>query len=1071
MKKYVLFIIFLLIIPLIYEKNVHAQKNHIYAYVMVKDFFENNPLENISFSVTLYSRISKTSFEAKTNSSGTAVIDISQSFKLGYRIPVIVQKIKIYNNTYVPIRVNNLLIEENNIQGIYNPNTNVSEVSLKSPCRIMRVRGNYVIEIVISLVKGVEVNVTDYNPFTDSKEELIITPALKVYGKSTKYVSQYIFPMGYPVLIRKTSGVWENRFTVSKPNTTIMVTKILTESQALTEIEKIEDDISWLSELGYPVKNEVEQIKILKYLFAKAIYFLDNKEYSSFNSIMNTFNFFKDKLRIGIDNLKKGLMLAFLSLILLIFGFTSVISLIFFENLKYKDIIKIIFFMALFLLIILFDPSSRISIAYIMMLMGVNIFELDYLTIIASSIIFGALAYFVYFAISFYAKPSSKSAITIAIRYIKSKKLRTILTILTLSLLSASAVLTVGVSIESKLQEDTIDWNHGFEGGVIVFNIPPPNISDILWILNTLNLSDYSVIRTENLDYECSGILYQQNVIYNVRIVGINATFFKKYMNYTSYLVGKPISNNSYIINIPSTYSSLIKTGETTEIWLMKVSEQTGDVVPYKKIIDNAYAGGIYDENRLLRLFNLSGEFLLPIIYPTYIFVSEDVLPPNEYPISAIIFATHITPQKIDFLKKIARFLGVTIYLSNGVRIYKPTMITLKGLSSFLITIIFSSLLIMITMYGTIEYEKNDLKTVAILGGSPRNIAHQILLEGLIMGFTATFIGCFSSPLLIYLFKNIPQLASSTRLQEFYVTIDSIYVSLFVGLFSSVIGSYIPAIKMKEASLFNREERRVLSQEDLRIVKDEAIYQLPLRTSIFELNTLYSFLKEEIVSPKELLREKIGEDGLFRIYLSVTTPDGFPITMCLRTVKRRDDILLELAIPKEHRYYMRLSQTIRKIEEKILRYSEWKEKRIRYMLVRRERPKAAKPFNILLEEALQLLEKYNQLKEKMERLSKIRHTVSPKTYKIYYERYTKDLSKIMTNIRTYSLKLEPYYKEMKDKVRELSTKIEEIDVAYKLGEISEARYRAEITPLRKQLEELNNTITKIENIKKVLSIR
>ena len=193
--------------------------------------------------------------------------------------------------------------------------------------------------------------------------------------------------------------------------------------------------------------------------------------------------------------------------------------------------------------------------------------------------------------------------------------------------------------------------------------------------------------------------------------------------------------------------------------------------------------------------------------------------------------------------------------------------------------------------------------------------------------------------------------------------------------------------------------------------------------------------------------------------------------MCLRTIKRKDDILLELAIPKEHRYYMKLSQTIRKIEERILRYSEWKEKRIRYMLIRRERPKAVKPFNILLEEALNLLDKYNQIREKIERLNKIKHTVSPKTYKIYNEKYTKDLSKILTNIRAYSLRLEPYYKEMKDKVRELSTKIEEIDVAYKLGEISEARYHSEITPLRKQLEELNNTIAKIENIKRVLSIR
>ena len=1038
--------------------------------MIVKDYFENNPLENITFSITLYSRTSTTTINGITNSSGSTMINITDKFQISYRIPVIVQSLKIYNSTYVPIRVNNLLLEENNIVGEFYPVTNVSEITLKSPCRIMRIRGKYIIEIIVSLANGTKVNITDYNPFTSTKEDLVITPALHVIGSETTYITQYIFPIGYPVLIKRTQGGWENRFTVSKPNTTILVTKIITESQALTEIEKIEDDVSWLSELGYPVENEEEQLKILRYLFNKAIVFLDDKKYESFNSIMWTFNTFKETLNTEINNLKNGLFLAFVSLILLIFGFTSVISLIFFENLKYKDLFKFLFFILLFLAIILFDPSSRVSIAYMLMLLGVNIFELDYLTIIASSILFGALAYFVYFFLSYYVKPSSKSAITIAIRYIKSKKLRTVLTILTLTLLSASAVLTVGVNIESKLQEEQTTWNYSFEGGIIIFNIPPSKTDEILWIIKTLNLSDYSVVRIESMDYECSGLLYQQNIMYNVRVVGLNSTFFKKYLNYTSYLVGKPIANDSYIVNIPSSYSSIIKSGETAEIWLMKLSEQTSDIVPYKKVISDAYIGGVYDENRLLRLFNISGEFILPIIYPIYIFVSEDVLPPEDYPIKALIFSTNITSTKIDFLKKVTKFLGITVYLSNGKKFYKPTTITLKGLSSFLISIIFSAMLIMVTMYGTIEYEKNDLRTMAILGGSPKDIAHQILLEGMIMGFTATFIGCFSSPLLIYLFKRL-SLFVGTSTQEFYVTIDSIYVSLFVGLFSSIIGSYIPAIKMKEASLFNREERKVLSQEDLRIVKDEAVYLLPLRTSIFELNTIYTFLKDEIISPKEILREEVGEDGLFRIYLSVTTPDGFPITMCLRTIKRKDDILLELAIPKEHRYYMKLSQTIRKIEEKILRYSEWKEKRIRYMLIRRERPKAVKPFNILLEEALNLLDKYNQIREKIERLNKIKHTVSPKTYKIYNEKYTKDLSKILTNIRAYSLRLEPYYKEMKDKVRELSTKIEEIDVAYKLGEISEARYHSEITPLRKQLEELNNTIAKIENIKRVLSIR
>jgi len=223
LKKYILLIfLFILIISNIYGVGVAQPKNKVYAYVIVKDYFENNPLENITFSITLYSRTSTTTINGITNSSGSTMINITDKFQISYRIPVIVQSLKIYNSTYVPIRVNNLLLEENNIVGEFYPVTNVSEITLKSPCRIMRIRGKYIIEIIVSLANGTKVNITDYNPFTSTKEDLVITPALHVIGSETTYITQYIFPIGYPVLIKRTQGGWENRFTVSKPNTTIL---------------------------------------------------------------------------------------------------------------------------------------------------------------------------------------------------------------------------------------------------------------------------------------------------------------------------------------------------------------------------------------------------------------------------------------------------------------------------------------------------------------------------------------------------------------------------------------------------------------------------------------------------------------------------------------------------------------------------------------------------------------------------------------------------------------------------------------------------------------------------------
>lgn len=1075
-RKAITLIVLLFIYPsLVYHGSTvvgqPAQESNIYVFVSIRNYFENNPINNLTMSLKIASKNAVSSIEIVTNSSGSAMVNVPQSIYAGRRIPPVIQKIVMKNIIYVPIQINDIFLEEKDISGTYNPVTNITEIDLNIPCQVARVKNKIIIGVKIFLAEGIYVNLTDYDPFTESKKKLTVTPSLKVIGKSTQFESQYVFPKGYPVLVKVEEDGWKNRFSVSFPNTTISITKIVTMSRALSQIEEIEDGIIWLSDLGYPIDTELEQLGILKYLFMRSLYFLEKKDYESFRSIMNTFIKFQNQLSIKSDNLKKGLLIAFISLIVLMFGFTAVISMIFFENKKYRDIIKILFFMALFTIILSLDPSSRVSVAYMLMLLGVNIFELDYLSIIAASIVFGALAYFIYFFISFYMRPASKSAIVLAVRYLKAKKLRTVLTIFTLTLLSASTVLAVGIDIESVFYEENIAWNYGFEGGVIVFDTMPRYIDEIIWILKTLNVSDFSMVRIESTEYVCSGLLLDSFTRYDVQLVGINASFFKRYLNYTSYLVGTPITNNTRIINIPRQLSDTLKLGETPSIWLVAVSETSYEYLPVKQVAEDSYVGGMYDENKMLPIFNMSGEEILPKNFPTYVFISEDELPPIDYPIRAVFFATSLTEDKIDFLKRISSFLNIKVYLSNGKMYYKPTLITLKGLTSTIISVLFSSMLIMITMYGSIEYEKNDLRTIAILGGNPRDIAQQILLEGIIIGFISTFIGCFSSPLLMLLFQNSPLIANMQNSRRFYMTIDSIYISLLVGAFSSIIGSYIPAIKMKEASLFSREEKKVLSPEDLRIVQDEAVYQLPLRTSIFELNTLYRFLREEIVSPKELLREEVSEDGLFRIYISVTAPDTMPITITLRAVKKADDLLIELAIPKEYRYYMRLSETLRKVEEKILKYAEWKEKRIRYMLIRREKPKAAKPFDILLKEAMELYQKYRQLKEKLDRLNKIRHTISPKTYKMYNERYNKDLSRLLTRIRGYSLKLEPYYEETRKQIREISGKMEEIEVAYKLGEISENEYLEKITPLRKRIEELKITLDKISQVKSALASR
>ncbi|RLE65514.1 MAG: hypothetical protein DRJ47_04905 [Thermoprotei archaeon] len=1055
------------------QPQVEAQGTTYIVYITVRDYFTNNPLVGLNLSGIIRFGTLTLSFDATINSSGASLIKVPETYvtALGRNPPYLTNiYIQAFDDTpQVPIMVNVILLDERKITGSFDPSYNVSSLSANIHCPIIRRINVVIYRIDVRLAPGIYVNISHFNPITGIKEPIKVSPALRVKNSETSYETGYILPVGYPVLLE--TKQWSGRVIVKDLNTTeIPLTKYLLEALLPPYIDEVEDEASWLTELGYTTAISEDDVQILNFLYNEAMEALEEKDYEGMSGAVSNFLEFVASIKGRLNSLKNMMLYASIAFLMLVFGFTSVIVLFFIEKREYMDLARIGFFFLVFATLVLMEPAVRVSTAYLLSVLGVNILELDYAAIIAASLILGALVYFFYLIVSIKTKPVSQSAVTMAIRYLKARKLRTIMVVFTLTLVVASTVATLGVSLETPFIEEKSEWKYGFEGGVIIFSGTPAKDFEIKWLTRNLNITEYSLIKTEKEIYPLSGLL-GENLMLEVKVIGINPAFFARYMNFSSYIMGGYLVNGTSTILIPLSYSNILNLGETVNVGLLQPSPE-GALTVVAIALTDVFLAGFYDEASVLPLFNVSGYSLLPLGEEfSYVLVPEDVLPGEYFDVRAMYFKAKLSNESIEFLKKFVAFRGARVVLSTGKTFYKPLIISIKGASSAIIMLIFSSVLVAVTMYAMTEDKKRDLVTIAVLGASPRDVAQQIILEGLIIGFISSFLGCFLSPVLA---ESLKIIVSATVLPfegRASLTLDSMYLSLLIGVLSSIVGSYLPAVKMRQVSLMGREAKKVLSPEDLRLVGEEAIYTLPLRVSLFETNLLYRFIKEAIVSPKEVISEYMGEDGMFRFTLGILTPDNFPINVTLRTVKKGDEVLLELSIPAEFKEYLHLSETIRRIEEKILHYSEWKEDKVRLMYIRREKPEAPKTLEDLLQDAHSLYSEYEDIVEKSRRLERIKHTVSPRTYKMYRDRYEKKLSVLATRLRMVSLKLEPHYKELKAKLSDVVSRIEELDVAFKIGELSEEEYLRKVEPLRREYNDIKGKIDAIEKIKTVLKGR
>ncbi|MEM2409633.1 MAG: FtsX-like permease family protein, partial [Thermofilaceae archaeon] len=370
------------------------------------------------------------------------------------------------------------------------------------------------------------------------------------------------------------------------------------------------------------------------------------------------------------------------------------------------------------------------------------------------------------------------------------------------------------------------------------------------------------------------------------------------------------------------------------------------------------------------------------------------------------------------------------------------------------------------------EDRRRDVYTMATLGADPKNLFNAMIVEASIIGIVASYLGWLLAPVINLVPSSFTFLFGGAPIAISPPPVESLFYAAGLGLATSVLSAYVPSRRASGLSRMGREEKKVISPSELKLVGGMAIYELPVRVSVFESEALYRYLKE-ILPKKDILGEEVYLDGTFAISFAILPPHmrGTLVTCRLRTVKRGDSLILQLEVPEEYRSYIYLSDVIYALETKLLDYSKWRDTQFRYQILRYAPRREVLTLDALLERSSNVMARARELELKLRRLDEMKATISTSLYTEYERKYRRELNMLIRELLTLSLRLEPFVSQLRDEMRKLESEREKHRVAYELGELSEAEYKAAVEPIEKQLDEYASRLKMIEEVNSFLASR
>lgn len=1076
--------IFLLFVPLLAALAVLAQPQA-QLLVVTREYPSGRPLGGVAMNLTLRIDGREHSFNARMNPAGVWVAQLKGRPGVAYLTALSVAPANFTGYATplpsVPVRVVDTMIEDVEYAATYVARLNVTRVTgLNVPLSVVTEGNLTVVKCSIWLAPGRVVNVSVFDPVTRRPAKVTVKPGVPLRPRD--YLQPYLVPVGYPVLVvahTPLARARQLRYWVT--NATSLIPWSYHAASVFLEdrLGEIEDLLRQLEAIDYPIGEFKRDATALRALARQALFFFERGNYTSAIGVLLTLASGVEALRSRVSGLFGLSHVIALGAILLTLAFSHTLSMLLVERGRTLTALRLSLLVALLLVTILTSPAMRLATASLFGALGIPLASLDILTLAAGILAMGFLAYSIFMLISLAAGPVRGLWLHLAIRYMKSRRTRTVLVLITMTLVLTSTLAVSGVALETASLVKT-GRGAGFYGLDIELNtVRRPygfNATEIEWLTSVLNAHEVGRMAVIPPFFIGAFVSKQgEEVMTLVQIVALDVRFAVKHFNLTAAIYeGRPPRDGSAEVLLPKGLLGTYRVGDS--VWLFFAKVDMGRPAPAGPIWDAPVkVVGFFDPlilNSTLdpELRPLFGDFAR---VQSLVIVPVDPLS-KRLAISRVWLLTRDLTAARHTAELVFSTLPTTVHVLEGKRVttYESVMqISFRGLEVIILLAI-AALMNFIVMLGHVESRHRDAYTIATLGADPKNLFTSLIVEATILGLIASYIGWLAAPLINLALSWLSTLWGGVPIAASPLPIESLFYAVAVGLAVSVASAYVPSRRMSGLSRMGREERKVISPSEMRIVSGMAVYELPIRVSVFESEALYRYLKT-ILPKKDLLGEEVYLDGTFAISFAMMPPymKGALVTCRLRSVRRGDVLALTLEMPEEYRRYVHMSETVYALETRLLGYSKWRESQFKYQILRMAPRREVLTLDSLLERSRGVMSKAREIELKLRRLEEMKVSISTSLYSEYEKKYRRELNVLIRELVTISLRLEPFVGQLKDEIRKLEAEMEKHRVAYELGELSDSEYKVAVEPLEEQLSEYKDRLRMIEEVSSFLASR
>jgi len=349
----------------------------------------------------------------------------------------------------LPVRVADTLIEEVDYRAAFQPRANVTAISeLRIPLQVVREANASVVRCAIWLAPARVVNVSALDPVTRRPVRLTVKPGVPLAPRG--YLVSYLVPINYPALVTADTTLAEARrlrFWVSNDTRLIPWSYYAAEAFLSNQLSVIDDALRQLEAIGYPTEELRRDASMLRAIAQQALFFFERGNYTSAVGALLSLVSGVNALKSRVDGLFSYSQFAALGIIILTLAFAHTFSMLLFERGRALYASRLALLMALLLVATLTSPTMRLAAAGLLGALGVPLAALDVPSLAAGVLAMGFLAYAIFMLISLAAGPVRGFWLYLAIRYMKSKRLRTVLVLTTMTLVVASTLAVSGVAL------------------------------------------------------------------------------------------------------------------------------------------------------------------------------------------------------------------------------------------------------------------------------------------------------------------------------------------------------------------------------------------------------------------------------------------------------------------------------------------------------------------------------------------------------------------------------------------------------------------------------------------------